>query len=116
MNGLTVASAAYGTNKHAPKWQFELFDRVYMDVARGGQLADDFTRYGKPLIPIVYCHGLSSNRTMQSGSCRDLASHGYIVYIMDFGDNSCYYSEDPDQNPQYFNTMHLPEDYLVRKD
>lgn len=52
---------------------------------------------------------------MQSGSCRDLASHGYIVFIMDFGDNSCYYTEDADQNPQYFDTMHLPEDFLVRK-
>ena len=48
----------------------------------------------RPLIPIIYCHGLGSNRIMHSGSCRDLASHGYIVFILDHKDGTSLYYED----------------------
>lgn len=35
---------------------------------------------------------------------------------MDFGDKSTYYAEDPQGNSTYFNTLHLPEDYEIRKE
>ena len=38
-------------------------------------------------------HGLAGNRTSQSGSCRDLASHGYIVFSIDHCDGSASYAQ-----------------------
>ena len=35
------------------------------------------------MVPIIYGHGLCSNRNMHTGTARDFASHGYIVFIQD---------------------------------
>ena len=45
----------------------------------------------KPLIPVILLHGLAGSRTSQSGSCRDMASHGYIVFSIDHNDGSAHY-------------------------
>lgn len=47
----------------------------------------------RKLIPLVFLHGLSCNRTASSGLCRDFASHGYIVFSLDHCDGSSYYSQ-----------------------
>lgn len=61
----------------------------------------------KKLIPVIYCHGLSSNRSMHSGTCRDLASHGYIVFVIDHEDGTSSYtvSEDGKKEQNYNNAM-----------
>jgi len=76
-----------------------------MNVANHGELSKDFTQFNKPLVPVVFCHGLTSNRTMHSGTCRDLASHGYLVFILDFSDGSPYYCEDAAGNGTVFDTL-----------
>ena len=47
-------------------------------------------------------HGLAGSRTSQSGSCRDLASHGYIVFSIDHNDGSAYYSRKNEGSEQYW--------------
>lgn len=54
------------------------------------------TPRGVPLIPVIFSHGLSSNRTMHSGTCRDLASHGYMVFALDHMDKTSSYYETED--------------------
>ena len=56
----------------------------------------------KPLIPILFSHGLSSNRTMHSGICRELASHGYIVFVPDHMDTTSSYYETADGQGHYY--------------
>lgn len=57
---------------------------------------------GVPLIPVIFSHGLSSNRTMHSGTCRDLASHGYIVFALDHMDKTSSYYETQDGQGVYY--------------
>ena len=37
---------------------------------------------------------MGASRTVLSGTCRNFASHGYIVFIMDHHDESSLYIED----------------------
>ena len=88
-----------------------------MEVVEGAQMHKDFTGSSqKKLIPIIYSHGLSSNRTMHSGTCRDLASHGYIVFVMDHQDGTSSYTCSKDgKNEMYYNNTHKLYDTEVRK-
>jgi len=48
-------------------------------------------------------HGLSGNRNWNSGTCRDLASHGYIVFALDHRDETSNYVESKDGIGMYYN-------------
>ena len=90
--GLVKASSAYGDDKnHKPVSLFRILRKLNIDCVWRGKLSEDFSGNRRPLIPVIYCHGLSSNRTMHSGSCRDLASHGYIVFMLDHKDETSSY-------------------------
>jgi predicted dienelactone hydrolase len=54
------------------------------------------------LIPVIFSHGLSSNRTMHSGTCRDMASFGYIVFALDHMDLTSSYFETADGKGVYY--------------
>ena len=63
------------------------------------QYDDNYVLQGllkRDLVPVIFLHGLAGSRTSQSGSCRDLASHGYIVFSLDHFDGSAYYAEKKD--------------------
>ncbi len=75
-----------------------------MNVVSNGEIHSDF--YNKPIVPIIYCHGLSSNRTMHCGTAKDFASHGYIVFIMDHRDRTSSYVEDKKGNGLYYDHSH----------
>jgi Platelet-activating factor acetylhydrolase, isoform II len=49
------------------------FKKVKMDVAMEGVLSPEYWK-GKPLIPIIFSHGVGMSRTFHSGLCRDFAS------------------------------------------
>lgn len=55
------------------------------------------------LIPVILLHGLSGSRTSQSGSCRDMASHGYLVFSIDHHDGSAHYSRKEDGSELFWN-------------
>jgi Platelet-activating factor acetylhydrolase, isoform II len=90
--------------------------KVYMDTVYEGDIAEDF-KNGRKLIPIIFCHGISSNRTMQSGTCRDFASHGYIVFTFDHKDGTSSFlrSKCGTKTSYYDNTKKL-YDYAHRRD
>ena len=41
-----------------------------------------------PLIPIIFSHGLTGNRTFYQLMGQEFASHGYIVFMIDHHDGS----------------------------
>lgn len=53
---------------------------------------------------------------MHSGTAKDLASHGYMVFIMDHRDKTSSYVEDKDGNGQYYDNSHLAYDYDYRRE
>ena len=72
-------------------------------------------RQAFPLIPIIFSHGLSSNRTMHSGLCRDLASHGYLVFAPDHMDRTSSYYEMEDGTGYYYCNKRTAHDMEYRK-
>jgi predicted dienelactone hydrolase len=83
-----------------------------MDVVMNGDIDIDF--FEKPIIPIVYCHGLSSNRTLHSGTCKDLASSGYMVFILDHKDGTSSYTYDKEGVENYYHSKDRAYDYDLR--
>ena len=61
-----------------------------MDTLTEGNIANKLK--GNKLIPVIFSHGLSSNRSLLSGICRDFASHGHVVFSMDHKDGSSSYT------------------------
>jgi predicted dienelactone hydrolase len=49
---------------------------------------------GKKLVPVIFTHGNGGQVKNSSGHCREMASHGYIVFGIDHNDGSCAYTED----------------------
>lgn len=62
----------------------------------------------------MFSHGLSGNRNWNSGTCRDLASHGYIVFSIDHRDASSNYTETRDGQGLYYNNMNDSHDMEYR--
>jgi predicted dienelactone hydrolase len=92
--GIAKAGVEYGKeDAHIPLVLFRHIRKVVMDVVYYGDLSKNFVKNMsyKPLIPIIFCHGLGSNRTMHSVTCRDYASHGYIVFSLDYNDGTSSY-------------------------
>jgi hypothetical protein len=46
-----------------------------------GKLAEDFEKGKKPLIPIVFAHGLSAARNFHQMQMSEIASCGYLVFV-----------------------------------
>ena len=110
---------AYGGNGNANTAIMRPLRHVMMDAVFEGDVAPDFEgSLSKPLIPIIFCHGISSNRTMQSGSCRDFASHGYIVFMLDHKDGtaSFYKSLSNEDTGSFYDNSKLLNDYSHRRD
>lgn len=92
--GIAKAAGGYaygGKGKHVSLHTLRALKFVKTETLNNGTLAIE----GK-MVPIIFSHGLCSNRGMHTGTARDYASHGYIVFIMDHQDESCSYTEARD--------------------
>ena len=104
-----------GKGKHVSLNAMRPLRKIKMDTLNDGSISKDFTSsdpaLSKKLIPVIFCHGLSSNRGMHSGTCRDFASHGYIVFIMDHKDESSSYTQS-ENGPEgmYYNNDNILHD------
>jgi len=60
---------------------------IKKDVAVDPRFAEreDF----KGLQPLVFCHGLGSDKNNYIGLCREWASYGYVVIAFNHNDTSC---------------------------
>jgi hypothetical protein len=101
--GFAKAVPNHGTEKHPSVLMFRHLRKVKMDTVEKGEISNDFAQNGRPLIPIIFCHGISSNRTLHSGACKDFASHGYIVFALDHLDTTSTYTETNEGVGSYYN-------------
>jgi predicted dienelactone hydrolase len=110
--GLAKASIPYGREDHPSLFWFRYFRRIRMDTATDAEISKDFMTdktsmdvehiNKNQLVPVIFSHGLSANRTLHSGTCRDLASFGYIVFAPDHMDLTCSYFEGQDGKGTYY--------------
>ena len=108
--GLAKASVAFGREDHPRSCWFRYLKRVRMDTATDALISKDFIRdeslikvdAKNSIVPVIFSHGLSSNRTLHSGTCRDLASFGYIVFALDHQDLTCSYFQSEDGKGVYY--------------
>jgi len=124
IRGLARASVDYGREDHLPLIVFKFMKYIYLDTIENGDLALDFIKahitvdgkkiQQKTLIPIIMSHGLSGNRNWNSGTCRDLASHGYIVFAIDHRDETSNYVETKDGKGMFYNNSKQSHDMEYR--
>ena len=111
------ATAPWGSETHSHPFIWKFVQNARMLTAQDGPLAKVFWTENeaerKPLIPMTYSHGLTSCRTFQSGSCRDLASHGYIVFSIDHHDGTCNYSRLKSGDEKYWSSLLNPDDWDI---
>jgi hypothetical protein len=60
---------------------------------------------GVILIPILFSHGYGSHRNLYTGICKDLASHGCIVFSMDTTDGACCFTKGKNEVEIMFNSQ-----------
>ena len=65
-------------------------------------LATEFANEPKTLIPVVFSHGLMGSRLVYSVLGSELASCGYIVFLLDHHDGSSCYTETEGGTPVEF--------------
>jgi alpha-beta hydrolase superfamily lysophospholipase len=53
---------------------------------------------------------------MHTGTAKDFASHGYIVFIMDHRDTTSSYIQEKDGTGQYYDNSHMAYDYDIRRE
>ena len=71
----------------------------YMNALLDGQLASRYAQDGDKIRPIVFSHGWTGAIFQYSGFARDMASHGYIVILINHQDGTCFYTEKEDVTP-----------------
>jgi len=78
-------------------------------------MAEEFSKDGaKEITPVFLLHGLTGTRTTQSGSCRDFASFGHIVFTMSHHDGTANYSVLKNGEEKYWSSDHDVTDKPLR--
>ena len=109
LKGLALASVPYGREDHLPMFFFRYLKGIKMDTWENGDISKDFTKYNV-LTPVIFSHGMSGNRNWNSGTCRDLASHGFIVFSIDHRDRTSNYVETIDGVGMYYDNLKQSHD------
>ena len=87
-----------------------------MDTVQKGKIADIFSKDGADKItPVFLLHGLTGTRTTQSGSCRDFASFGHIVFSITHHDGTAAYSVLENGEEKFWSSNHEVTDKELRK-
>ena len=66
--------------------------KVTIPVVRDAPLASEFRDGTKQLQPLIFSHGLTSQKMNYSGLCREFASYGFLVIALNHNDRSCEYT------------------------
>jgi hypothetical protein len=118
--GIAKTTALIGRKNHLNSCLFRHFRRIRMDIATDAPISSDFIldlsdlgvqESSNSIVPVIFSHGLGANRTINSGTCRDLASFGYMVFAVDHKDLSCSYFETIDGKGIYYCNSNIREGF-----
>jgi len=113
--GLIKATSTWGTEDHKHEWLFKYLDHVKMNTVQDGPLARVFASGEQKIIPVVFCHGMAGSRTAYSGSCKDLASHGYLVVTLSHFDGTANYSKKRNGEEKMWSSFQPHDDIEFRR-
>ena len=85
-------AAWYKKERMASEWLHHYMQTIKMQVEHKGPISIDF-RSEKQLIPVIFSHGYTATRLFYTVVGREMASHGYIVFLIDHHDGSCPYTK-----------------------
>lgn len=91
---------AEATGIHVSECFIRPFLLARMNAVEDGELATKFKK--EPIRPVIFSHGWTGASYIYSGLARDLASHGYIVLLLNHLDGTCFYTEDENGVPVTF--------------
>ena len=80
---------------HMVKYNLRCFGFATVPVKNQATLAKVFKDGTKKLQPMIFSHGLASQKMTQSALCRELASYGMFVIVMNHNDESCDFTLGP---------------------
>lgn len=66
---------------------------IGIPLAKEAPLAKDFSYGTLKLQPVVFSHGIASDRMMHSTLLREMASHGFLVVALNHNDGTCSYTQ-----------------------
>ena len=121
--GMARASVPYGREDHPSVRWFRWLKRVKMGtIERVGEVASVFRpemegfqqMCKRRMVPVIFSHGLSSNRSMHSVICRDIASQGFIVFAPDHMDLSSSFYENSEGEGYWYSNKYDSHDLQFR--
>ena len=82
LKGLLKVNIPYFSHEFIPTIFHQQLKKVKLGVYDGAPVSLDFRK--KPIAPIVFSHGLGAAAFFYSRILKDLASHGYIVFGINY--------------------------------
>ena len=67
-----------------------------MGALLDGDLSTSFSHGRKKIRPLIFSHGLSASNWFYTQLCKEYASHGYLVLMLQHQDGSCIFTETAD--------------------
>lgn len=95
LDAFLSVGARFEQKAKARKFMVKCLLEANMETVEDGPISYDLTN-ATPLIPIVFSHGNSSTRTMNSCFLRDIASHGFIIFALDHVEGTCMHTKKAD--------------------
>lgn len=105
IDGLNDARTYYSRLKQKPSsFMFTHWKKIRVNAKESVPLAHAFQSGEKKLAPLIFSHGLTSNRCMHNVAGIEMASFGHIVFVIDHLDGSGSYTVDQKGKEVKFNT------------
>ena len=86
-------------NLSMPEFLLKPFTLAKMNALQDGDLSCKFKTGKEAIRPIIFSHGWTGDSTQYTGLARDLASHGYLIILLNHQDGTCFYCEKEDGTP-----------------
>ena len=85
-----------------PEFILRPYSLAKMEVLLDGEMSAKFKTGKSAIRPVIFSHGWTGDKTQYSGIAKDLASHGYLVIVINHRDGTCFYTETEDGTPQLY--------------
>ena len=76
-------------------------------VLQGAEIATDFKSGSRKLIPLIHSHGIGMSCEMYQTMAQEMASSGYVVFLIDHKDGTCSFTETENSSLKTFQDISI---------